>query len=238
MFLKGECMKVCPYLCLTNAVCGEILFLTGALETIQRDRQCLLCVWVRLCYKILITNPLFLLQYLERPQCELCGQHWVHPSPPRRSEWTQVYQGFNSFSLFVHLIRSAFTDGGPIEMIQLLIWCLLKGYVSLIVWFVIFAFSFLPTLNHLQQGRGGAATKRGLDQHRRQQGLLPSPSGCMEGRWTYRQTAHSPRTFTSQTQRAGLKLPFSPCSLWFYFFSASSSSLCFLNTFTVLSADL
>lgn len=70
-------------------------------------------------------------------------------------------------------------------------------------------FLHLPhTLIHLQQGGGGAATKRGLDQHRGQQGLLPSPSGRMEGRRTHRQTAYSPRTFASQTQRAGLELHF------------------------------
>lgn len=64
----------------------------------------------------------------------------------------------------------------------------------------------------LQRGGGGAATKRGLDQHRRQQGLLSSPPGCVEGRRTYCQTAHPPRTFTPQTQRAGQALHLLVCA--------------------------
>lgn len=37
-------------------------------------------------------NPPFSSQYLERPQCELRGQHWIHTSSPRRPQWTQVKQ--------------------------------------------------------------------------------------------------------------------------------------------------
>lgn len=59
---------------------------------------------------------------------------------------------------------------------------------------------------HLQRRGGGVATERGLDQRCRQQGLLPPPPGCMEGRRTDRKTSHSQRTFTPQNQRAGLLL--------------------------------
>lgn len=55
-----------------------------------------------------------------------------------------------------------------------------------------------------QRSGGDAATERGLDQHRRQQGLLPAAPGCLEGRRAHRQTAHPPGPFAPQTQRAGL----------------------------------
>lgn len=51
---------------------------------------------------------------------------------------------------------------------------------------------------------GDAATERGLDQHRRQQRLLPAAPGRLEGRRAHRQTAHPPGAFAPQTQRAGL----------------------------------
>lgn len=83
----------------------------------------------------------------------------------------------------------------PPGMMKLLIDCLLKPVYSLVT---CGAFRCV-----LQRGGGGAAAQRGLDQHGRQQGLLPAPPGRVEGRRAHRQAAHSPRPVAPQTQRAG-----------------------------------
>lgn len=77
------------------------------------------------------------------------------------------------------------------------------------VFFIIEVNTYSNCLIHLvcfspQRGGGDAATERGLDQHRRQQGLLPAAPGRLEGGRAHRQAAHPPGPFTPQTQRTGL----------------------------------
>lgn len=46
--------------------------------------------WCLGVYSSLLSNIFFPLQYVERPQCELCGRIRIHTSAPRVSERTQV----------------------------------------------------------------------------------------------------------------------------------------------------
>lgn len=86
-------MKVCHHLKVDVAVRDwscEIAIRTATVTPVDRlyrgmGNVCLVQGMVFLlciaCYGKLTILSAF--QYLERPQCELRGQHWIHPSSPR-----------------------------------------------------------------------------------------------------------------------------------------------------------